>query len=176
MDDPVRVGIVGGGFIARGITFQVERHMKGMSIVAIANRTISHAVEAFRDAGVDDPVEVRTPDEVDENVRAGRHVVTGDAWFLRGAKSLEGIIDATIDIEHSARVAVAAIEGGKPLVTMNADMDATVGPLLKVRADAAGVTYSGHGWRPAGLDHEPVPVRGDGGVQAGDGREHEGLP
>ena len=38
-DDPVRVGLVGGGFMARGITFQVERHMKGMTIAAIANRT-----------------------------------------------------------------------------------------------------------------------------------------
>lgn len=141
--DPVRVGLVGGGFMARGITFQVERHMQGMAIVAIANRTISHAVEAFRDAGVDDPVEVRTPEEVDEHVRAGRRVVTDDPRVLAGARSLEGIIDATIDIENSVRVAVAAIEGGKPLVTMNADMDATVGPLLKVRADAAGVTYSG---------------------------------
>lgn len=141
--DPVRVGLVGGGFMARGITFQVERHMKGMTIPAIANRTIAHAIEAFREAGVDNPVEVHTPDELDEHVRAGRHVVTDDPAVLAQSRSLEGIIDATIDIEHSAWVALAAIDGGKPLVTMNADMDATVGPLLKTRADAAGLTYSG---------------------------------
>ena len=141
--DPVRVGLVGGGFMARGITYQVERHMKGLTISAIANRTVAHAIEAFRDAGIDDPVQVHTPDEVDEQVGAGRYVVTDDPAVLAQSRVLEGIIDATIDIEHSARVAVAAIDGGKPLVTMNADMDATVGPLLKTRADAAGVTYSG---------------------------------
>ena len=129
--------------MARGITFQVERHMKGMTILAIANRTVAHATEAFRDAGVVDPVEAHTADELDEHVRAGRHVVTDDPAVLAQSRSLEGIIDATIDIEHSARVALAAIDGGKPLVTMNADMDATVGPLLKTRADAAGLTYSG---------------------------------
>ncbi|MDP2481938.1 MAG: hypothetical protein Q8W45_01540, partial [Candidatus Palauibacterales bacterium] len=141
--DPVRIGLIGGGFMARGIAFQVERHMKGMTIVAIANRTLSRAIETFREAGVDDPIQARTPEEVDEQVRAGRKVVTDDPTLLARASSIEGLIDATIDIEHSARVAVAAIEGGKPLVTMNADMDATVGPLLKTRADAAGVTYSG---------------------------------
>jgi predicted homoserine dehydrogenase-like protein len=129
--------------MARGITYQVERHMKGMTIAAIANRTVAHAVEAYRDAGIDTPVEVHTPDELDAHVRADRHVVTADPTVLARSTSLEGIVDATIDIEHSTRAAVAAIEGGKPLVTMNADMDATVGPLLKVRADAAGVTYSG---------------------------------
>jgi len=129
--------------MARGITFQVERHMKGMTILAIANRTVAHATEAFRDAGVVDSVEAHTADELDEHVRAGRHVVTDDPTVLAQSRSIEGIIDATIDIEHSARVALAAIDGGKPLVTMNADMDATVGPLLKTRADAAGLTYSG---------------------------------
>ena len=141
--DPVRVGLVGGGFMARGITFQVVGHMKGLTISAIANRTIAHAIEAFRDAGIDDPVQVHTPDEVDEHVRAGRHVVTDDPAVLAQSRSLEGIIDATLDIEHSVRVAMAAIDGKKPFVTMNADMDSTVGPLLKTRAEAAGITYSG---------------------------------
>ena len=80
--DPVRVGLVGGGFMARGITFQVERFMKGMTIAAIANRTIAHAVEAFREAGIEDPVEVHSPAELDEMVRAGRHVVTDDPAVL----------------------------------------------------------------------------------------------
>lgn len=141
--DPVRVGLVGGGFMARGIAVQVERHVEGMTIAAIANRTISHAIEAFRDAGVEHPVRVGTPDELDAHVRAGRHVVADDPAVLTQAESLEGIIDATSDIEYSARVAVDTIDGGKPLVTMNADMDATVGPLLKTRADLAGLIYSG---------------------------------
>jgi len=141
--DPVRVGLVGGGFMARGITFQVLGHMEGLTISAIANRTIAHAVEAFREAGVENPVIVSTSAEVDEHVRAGRHVVTDDVAVLAGAESIEGIIDATLDIENSVLVAVAAIEGKKPFVTMNADMDSTVGPLLKTRADAAGITYSG---------------------------------
>jgi len=141
--NPVRVGLVGGGFMARGITFQVLGHMEGLTIAAIANRTIEHAVEAFRDAGVENPVEVHTPEEVDEHVRAGRHVVTDDPAVLAQSESVEGIIDATLDIENSVVVAMAAIEGKKPFVTMNADMDSTVGPLLKTRADAAGITYSG---------------------------------
>ena len=72
--NPVRVGLVGGGFMARGITFQVLGHMEGLTISAICNRTIAHAVEAFRDAGVENPVEVHTPEEVDALVAALRRI------------------------------------------------------------------------------------------------------
>ena len=105
--NPVRVGLVGGGFMARGITFQVLGHMEGLTIAAIANRTIEHGIEAFRDAGVENPVEVHTPEEVDEHVRAGRHVVTDDPAVLAQSESVEGIIDATLDIENSVVVAMA---------------------------------------------------------------------
>lgn len=143
--NPVRVGLVGGGFMARGIAFQVERHLEGMTIAAIANRTLSHAVEAFRDAGVEDPVEVHTPEEADGHLRAGRRVVTTDPSVLAGAAAIEGVIDATIDIEYSTRVAMAAIGGRKSVVTLNAGTDATVGSLLESRASVAGVVYTGAG-------------------------------
>jgi predicted homoserine dehydrogenase-like protein len=52
------------------------------------------------------------------------------------------ILEVTGDVEHSARVAVSAIDHGKHLVLMNAELDSTVGPLLKVRADRAGVVFT----------------------------------
>src|ERR1043165_8025147 len=43
----------------------------------------------------------------------------------------------------AARVTLAAIEHGKHVVLMNAELDGTVGPLLKRKADAAGVIITG---------------------------------
>jgi predicted homoserine dehydrogenase-like protein len=46
-------------------------------------------------------------------------------------------------VEFGAGVIVRAIENGKHVVTMNAEVDGTVGPLLRRYADRAGVILSG---------------------------------
>jgi predicted homoserine dehydrogenase-like protein len=45
-------------------------------------------------------------------------------------------------VEFGARVVLSAIENGKHVVVMNAELDATLGPLLKTRAEDAGVVYT----------------------------------
>lgn len=45
-------------------------------------------------------------------------------------------------VEYAASVATTAIAARKHLVLMNAELDGTVGPVLKCAADAAGVVYS----------------------------------
>jgi predicted homoserine dehydrogenase-like protein len=56
---------------------------------------------------------------------------------------LDCIVDVTGAVEFGARVTVAAIERGLPVVTMNAELDGTVGPLLAHQARAAGVVLTG---------------------------------
>jgi len=46
-------------------------------------------------------------------------------------------------VEFGARVAMKAIENEKHVITMNAELDGTVGPILKVYADKAGVIFTG---------------------------------
>ena len=48
-------------------------------------------------------------------------------------EQLDCVVDVTGAVEFGARVAVAAIERGKHVVTMNAELDGTVGPLLKAQ-------------------------------------------
>ena len=45
-------------------------------------------------------------------------------------------------MEAGAWTAIRAIDGGKHLVLINAELDSTLGPLLKVRADRAGVVVT----------------------------------
>jgi predicted homoserine dehydrogenase-like protein len=44
---PIRIALVGAGYMGRGIAFQMLR-TRGMRLVAIANRTLSEAVRAFQ--------------------------------------------------------------------------------------------------------------------------------
>ena len=39
-NNPVRVGMIGAGFMARGIALQICNSVPGMELVAIANRTL----------------------------------------------------------------------------------------------------------------------------------------
>jgi predicted homoserine dehydrogenase-like protein len=52
-------------------------------------------------------------------------------------------VEATGDVEYGAAAALACIAHGKDMILLNAELDATVGPILKKYADAAGVILSG---------------------------------
>ena len=53
--NPVRVAMVGAGVTARMIALQLASPIPGMRLVAIANRTVKKAVQAFSSAGMPEP-------------------------------------------------------------------------------------------------------------------------
>ena len=74
---PIRVALVGGGYIARCIALQFLTAAKGMRLVAIANRSVEKAQRAYNDAGVADPVRVASPEELERAVESGRYPLSG---------------------------------------------------------------------------------------------------
>jgi predicted homoserine dehydrogenase-like protein len=140
---PIRVGMIGAGFMAQGIANQIVNSVPGMELVAIANRRPERAVEAYRNARIDSPREVSTQGALVDAIRRNRPVVTGDAFLLCDAEGIDAVIDATGAIEFGAHVTLRAIGARKHVVTMNAELDGTVGPMLKVYADEAGVILTG---------------------------------
>lgn len=142
-DNPVRVGMVGAGYMGTAMTQHVVGSMAGMDVVAIANRTIANAHAIFESCGVAESVEeVSNQRDFDAALAAGRRVVTTDARLLAAAPSVEAMVEATGEVDYGAAVAKAAIEGGKHLILVNAELDATIGPYLKLLADKAGVVVS----------------------------------
>lgn len=139
---PIRVGMVGAGFMARGVARQILQSVPGMTLSAIANRTVERARHAFLDAGAGAPLEVGTLSALNAALREGRPAVTDDPTLLCRADGIDAILEVTGAVEFSAAVALEAIAHEKHLVLMNAELDGTVGPLLKAKADAAGVVYT----------------------------------
>jgi len=80
---------------------------------------------------------------LDEVVRARAHAVTSDPSVVCGSELFGTAVEATGHVGYGAAVAEAIIGAGKHLVLMNAELDATVGPLLRRRAVAAGVVLTG---------------------------------
>ncbi len=148
---PIRVGLVGAGFMGRGIALQIETATPGMRLVAIANRTPERAHEAFALAGVDDPVEAGDAEELAKALRDGRPAVTSDAVSLAEAEGVDALVEVTGSIEPAARVVSRAIDCRKHAILMNAELDGTVGPVLKARADRAGVVDTNADGDPPGV-------------------------
>src|SRR5690606_37329190 len=136
---PVRVAMIGAGFMARGVANQIVNSTPGMALVAIANRTPANAERAYREAGVEDIANVATDVELRSALDAGRAVVTDDPLLLAGADGIDVVLEATGAVEYGAHVVLAAINHGKHVVLLNAELDGTVGPILKKHADANGV-------------------------------------
>lgn len=139
---PVRVALVGGGYMARCIALQIVSAIRGMKLVAIANRTVAKAETAYREAGVSDPVHVRTVAELQKAIEQDRYAVTDDALLVCQAGNIDAVIEATGHVEFGTLVSFEAIRHGKHVILMSAEIDASVGPILKTYADRAGVTYS----------------------------------
>ncbi|HEV2733724.1 MAG TPA: Gfo/Idh/MocA family oxidoreductase, partial [Longimicrobiaceae bacterium] len=140
---PIRVGMVGAGFMARGVALQMLSFTRGMELVAIANRTLAGAERAYREAGVERPRMVETTAALEEAIARGERAVTDDALLLCRAEGIDCIVEVTGAVEFGAHVVMEAIAHGKHVVTMNAELDGTVGSILKVHADRAGVVLTG---------------------------------
>jgi predicted homoserine dehydrogenase-like protein len=139
---PILTGLFGAGFMARGIVNQ-GRYVKGVKVAAVCNRTVEAAVEMCKASGVDDVEVVDSAAAADEVIARGGTAVTADPAVLCGSELLECLVEATGHVEYGAKVTNMAIEGGKHMVLMNAELDGTVGPLLAKRAEAAGVILTG---------------------------------
>jgi predicted homoserine dehydrogenase-like protein len=141
-DNPIKIALVGGGYMARCIALQIVTASRGMRLVAIANRTIEKAENAYREAGVGEVRRVDSVSRLERAIDEGAYAVTSDASIVCQAGQVDAVIEATGHVEFGTRVAFDAIRNGKHIVLLGAEVDASVGPILKVHADRAGVVYT----------------------------------
>ncbi|HZF65088.1 MAG TPA: hypothetical protein VEZ55_11400 [Chitinophagaceae bacterium] len=139
---PVKVAIVGAGFMAKGVVRQICRYTPGMRVLAVCNRTLEHARRAYIDAGVEEVQRVDSLIELNNNIHKQRYSITDDASLICEADGIDAILEATGSIEFAVTIALAAIKNKKHIIMMNAEVDGTVGPMLKRYADDAGVIYT----------------------------------
>lgn len=141
-NNPVRVALVGAGFMGRGIVLQIANSVPGMELVAIYNRTVEGAKRAYREAGIEDFAIVNSQVELEDRIARGKYSITEDPFVICKAENIDVIVEVTGAVEFSSRVVFEAIKNKKHVVIMDAELDGTVGPILKVHADKAGVVIT----------------------------------
>lgn len=139
---PIKVGMIGAGFMGGGIARQIVHYVPGMQLVAIANRHLEKARQAFAAAGVEHTQAVDTARELEAVMAKGRAAITENPLAVCEAVGIDAVIEVTGAVEYGAHVVMRAIEWGKHVVMMNAELDSTIGPLLKMKGDRAGVVVT----------------------------------
>ena len=140
---PIRVGMIGAGFMASGVLLQINSvHRYTMRVVAIANRTPAKAVAAYADAGQPDAARCDSAAALARAIEAGRPAVTEDPMLVATSPHVDVLLEVTGAVEDAIAPVVAAIGQGKHVALMNPELDGTLGPLFKVKADKAGVVFT----------------------------------
>jgi predicted homoserine dehydrogenase-like protein len=146
---PIQVGLIGAGEMATGLVNQIERHVPGMRIAGIFNRSPDKAVKAYQTAGYESVVEAATPGELDDCVARGQPALASSLDVLIGAERVDAIVEMTGAVDFSFDAILRCFGAGKSVVTFNAELDATVGPFLQRKARETGVRYTlGDGDQP----------------------------
>jgi predicted homoserine dehydrogenase-like protein len=138
---PIRVGLVGAGFIARALASQIVNSVPGMRLAAVQGRRLDRAEAICRYAGADG----RVADDqatLEDAIRSGRTGIVEDAMLLCRSEQLDVLVDATGSVDFGAEVALEAFRHGIHVVLMNAELDATIGPILHHYAREHGVILS----------------------------------
>lgn len=139
---PIRVGVVGAGFAGRGFILQMLTVVKGMKLVAVSNRTRKNAVLGFKQANFKNFRDVSNLDSLEKTIKSKKVALTNNPFLLTDSKLIDVIVEATGEVEFGAQVVLRAINNKKHVVLINAELDSTLGPILKVKADQKKVIYT----------------------------------
>ncbi len=144
----IRVVVIGAGQMGSGVVRQLSR-LPGFRVTGLCERVVERAFESAAEAGLSAEL-VNTSAEARSVAREGRVAISREVVPL--VDQADVLVDATGDPEAGARLALRVLAERKVLVTMNVEMDVTVGPLLAYLSRAAGVVYTvGMGDEPAVL-------------------------
>ncbi len=141
--NPIRVGVLGAGYMSVGLVNQITRYTPGMQVVAICNRNIDKAVHCYHKAGIEEINICETSQALEDSIQKGSFAVTADPEVICQAAGVDILVEATGTIAYAASVVLKAIKNKKPVILLNAELDSTLGPILKHYANKENVMLSG---------------------------------
>jgi predicted homoserine dehydrogenase-like protein len=144
---PLRVGMIGAGKFGSMYLSQVPR-TPGIHLVGIADLSPARARAALANVGWKD--EAFSAASLEQAARLGNTAVIDDNMALIASPYVDIVIDATGNPAVGIAHVLACCEHKKHIVMVNVEADALAGPLLKRKADEAGIVYSlAYGDQPA---------------------------
>src|SRR3989338_3278466 len=148
-DKPIDVIVVGLGFMGFGFVSVVNR-LKNLRIPLVITRRPDEAKvflekKGYKAVAEDNPARIK--DLADKG-----YICVSDNLDLRKQYENEIVIEMTGTVAYGTEAALKILEAGKQLVTMNPELQATVGTELKKIADQKGLVITDvYGDQPGSL-------------------------
>ncbi len=147
--NPIRVGVIGAGEMAKGLINQINRYTPGMKVVATCSRTLDKIRAAYRVANIGDYREAHDEKSFDRAVNDGYTVMTNELKLILASDHVDVVVEMTGQIEFGLVAIMGAFRAKKHVVSFNAELEAVLGPYLKAKAVEHGVLYTlGDGDQP----------------------------
>lgn len=148
-NNPIKVGVIGAGEMGKGLINQIVRYTPGMIVAAVYNRTVAKAEKVMQVAGVKTVALVDNVNGMTAAIENGQTAVTNEIDLLLESPDLDVLVELTGHITFALENILKAFEKGKHVVSFNAELEATFGPLLKAKAAEHNVKYTlGDGDQP----------------------------
>jgi predicted homoserine dehydrogenase-like protein len=101
---PIRVAMIGAGFMGQGLANQIENSTVGMRMVAVYNRHPERALHVFRYAGREDVILAGTQTVVDDSIRRGVPVAAEDPFTICRSPEVDVVVDVTGSVEFGTQI------------------------------------------------------------------------
>jgi predicted homoserine dehydrogenase-like protein len=134
--------MIGAGASARAIALQLGTPIPGICLVGVSNRTVVNGERCLREAGFSTWRQVDSARHAETVISSGIPVLTDNPTSLIACDAVDVVIEVTGTVDFAAQCVLEAFRCGKHVVLVNAELDSTLGPILKTRADSAGVVIS----------------------------------
>ncbi|MFU8843275.1 MAG: NAD(P)H-dependent oxidoreductase [Bacteroidales bacterium] len=139
---PIKIGVIGAGVMGTGIINQINRYTPGITIGAVYNRTLEKGLLALKIAGVKNYRVIDNLQDYHDCLNQNITVLTQNIDLLIEGDGIDVLVEVTGTIDFASHVILKAFSRKKNILSFNVEIDATFGPLLKVKAKESGVGYS----------------------------------
>jgi predicted homoserine dehydrogenase-like protein len=141
-DGPIRVALSGAGAAARMILRHLLRGPNSIRLAAVIDRQPARSAEWLRQRGDKFSSDVESAQDFERAVADGVVAITREAGLACASPQIDVLVEATGTVEYGAQVVMKAIQGCKHVVLANAELDSTLGPVLKAYAHEKSVVIS----------------------------------
>ena len=138
----IDVSIVGTGLMGKSLISQLNL-LGNFRPAVVSSRHIESVIFALDRAGIEkDKIKITNDlEEARSFYKEGYYIASENIDISTSLGDC--LVDCTGDTEAGAMMSLKAIENKMNIVSLNVEMDATIGPILKKMADQAGIVYSG---------------------------------
>ncbi len=140
--DVVEVGVIGTGHFASAIVTQ-SQVIPSLRVPVVCDLNVEAAQRAYAEAGLTDDDYIVCESERDALVQYERdkYIIVSDPAIMM-ALPIHIVVESTGVPSVSADHGMLAIEGGKHIAMVSKEMDVTIGPMLKHKAEQVGLIYT----------------------------------